>query len=129
MHIQRARTLNDPLHPHLLRFDYEDRRPQEPRIKQASLKHVLKATVRGSGQGPHARLTSRLTSTKKTTASAHGAHDHHPTSRAGRAPQDRFHIPAGGEAAITTNLNLCRSDGTDVGWIDLPPPDVKRTIP
>jgi hypothetical protein len=34
---------------------------------------VLKATVRGSGQGPHARLIYGLTSTKKKTASAYGA--------------------------------------------------------
>jgi hypothetical protein len=36
------------------------------------LKRVLKATVRGSGQGSHARLIYGLTSTKKQSASAHG---------------------------------------------------------
>jgi hypothetical protein len=35
------------------------------------LKHVLKATVRGSGQGSHTRLIYGLTSTKKQSASAH----------------------------------------------------------
>jgi hypothetical protein len=34
------------------------------------LKRVLKATVRGSGQGSHARLIYGLTSTKKQSASA-----------------------------------------------------------
>ena len=37
------------------------------------LKRVLKATVRGSGQGSHARLIYGLTSTKKQSASARGA--------------------------------------------------------
>jgi hypothetical protein len=36
------------------------------------LKHVLKATVRGSGQGSHARLIYGLTSTRNQSASAHG---------------------------------------------------------
>jgi len=37
------------------------------------LKRVLKATVRGPGQGSHARLIYGLTSTKKQPASARGA--------------------------------------------------------
>jgi hypothetical protein len=36
------------------------------------LKRVLKATVRGSGQGSHARLIYGLSSTKKQSASARG---------------------------------------------------------
>jgi hypothetical protein len=36
------------------------------------LKRVLKATVRGSGQGSHARLIYGLTSTKEKSASARG---------------------------------------------------------
>ena len=37
------------------------------------LKHVLKATVRGSGQGSHARLIYGLASAKEQSASARDA--------------------------------------------------------
>jgi hypothetical protein len=68
------------------------------------LKRVLKATVRGSGQGSHARLIYGLTSTKKQPASARGAEILADRSRS-RQPQTRFHLAAGGEPAMTTYLN------------------------
>src|SRR5207344_3035374 len=47
VHVQRARTLHDPLHDNLRPIDDNGSAVRRSLASQASLKHVLKATVRG----------------------------------------------------------------------------------
>jgi hypothetical protein len=61
VHVQGTRALNAPLHHSLHRIERQAVR--RSLASQASLSRVLKATVRSSGNGSHARLSFGLKGT------------------------------------------------------------------
>jgi hypothetical protein len=76
VHVQRALTLHDHIHPDLPLDDNTTVARTGPR-KQTSLRNALTAAGPGSGRGPHVKLNHGLKSTKKKTTSANDA-PHHP---------------------------------------------------